>query len=466
MSIIIKSGDSANTANVTADGELQVRLCADPESAGFVRLAGVLYGGDEGEDIQVGEDGHLLVGQESLLFYDQVEGASINSNQWQTSTSGSMAVAQSAGLITLNSGSTTTASQYAILQSIKHLPFTGRYPIRLDVAASFSTAGAANVNMEFGIGALSGAADPTDGVFIRAAPDGTLYVVINDGGAETTHALTFGEDPFVAGQIAQWSIIIDNDDVHIMFEGDMVCSMQIPANRPFITAAGRLPIVARVETGASAPAAAPQLKIGAVVAAQLVLNQNRPWETQLASMGRGSHQNPATYGQTANHANSTNPASATLSNTAAGYASLGGRYQFVAPASASTDFALFAFQVPTGYQLYVYGVSISAVNTGAAVATTPTIMEWSLGVNASALSLATGDSGTTAWAPRRIPLGLQSFLVGAAVGAQADDVDRDFPVPYVVDSGRYLHIILQVPIGTATVSQIIRGTVTVHGFFE
>ena len=38
--------------------------------------------------------------------------------------------------------------------------------------------------------------------------------------------------------------------------------------------------------------------------------------------------------------------------------------------------------------------------------------------------------------------------------------------PLVVESGRFFHVILQVPVGTATASQIIRGVVQVTGRYE
>lgn len=64
------------------------------------------------------------------------------------------------------------------------------------------------------------------------------------------------------------------------------------------------------------------------------------------SMSAG--RNPFTGAQLENHTNSTAPTSATLSNTAAGYTTLGGRFQFAAVAGAATDYALFGFQVPAG----------------------------------------------------------------------------------------------------------------------
>jgi hypothetical protein len=169
--------------------------------------------------------------------------------------------------------------------------------------------------------------------------------------------------------------------------------------------------------------------------------------------------------QTANHANSTSPSSASLSNTAAGYTTLGGRWQFAAVASAATDFALFGYQVPAGWRLRIKAVAISTVNTGAAVATTATIMDWGLGINSTAVSLATSDSDP-AYGPRRIPLGIQAFLSGAAIGAVANDLWRTFDKPLIVKPLRFVHVILQMPLATNTGSQVIRGNVTFDAAFE
>jgi hypothetical protein len=210
--------------------------------------------------------------------------------------------------------------------------------------------------------------------------------------------------------------------------------------------------------------------VAAVTTYLTASNVNKTFAHQLAGGGRAAYQSPiTTYGQTANHANSTSPTSATLSNTAAGYTTLGGRYQFAAPVGAATDFALFGFQVPAGLQLYVTGIRISACNTVAAVATTATVLDWAIGANSSAVSLATADvlgPPPTAWGPRRIPLDTQGFIVGAAAGACAPTIVHTFSTPVVVDSARFFHVILQVPIGTATATEVIRGDVMVEGYFE
>jgi hypothetical protein len=62
---------------------------------------------------------------------------------------------------------------------------------------------------------------------------------------------------------------------------------------------------------------------------------------------------------------------------------------------------------------------------------------------------------------------MQGFVVGAAIGACAADIVRDLSqAPITVESGRFLHVIVQVPVGTATASQVIRGDVVVMGYFE
>jgi hypothetical protein len=174
---------------------------------------------------------------------------------------------------------------------------------------------------------------------------------------------------------------------------------------------------------------------------------------------RGSTCNPFTGVQLSNWTNSVAPTSATLSNTAAGYTTLGGLFQFAAVAGAVTDFAIFGFQVPTNSNLAITGIDIDTWNTGAAVATTPTLLMWGASVGSTAVSLATSTVS-------RIGLGSQSFPIGAAIGANAQRLSSTFQTPLYCPSGRFFHIILRIPVGTATASQIIQGMVTVNGYFE
>jgi hypothetical protein len=458
LSIILKSGSSTDTADVTPDNALKVAMDgADPDLAGYVKLLD-----SDGHPILTTENGALDVSVDSLVLYEQVDGSAVNTNLWTTSTSG-MTIAQANGFITLNSGSAVTANSYAILTSIKSVPLYGHLPLKVTLNISTPNLAQANATIEAGIGMVATTAAPTDGCFFRWNSSGDFKAVVNNGGAETT-------SPVLAAvpqnDVTLLDIVVVEDLVQFLVDDVLVAEISVPTAQAYPTAGGRLPVFLRVNTGGSPPAAAPVISLGQMVVVQQALNQVKPWCDVLAGLGRGAHQSPVTtFAQTANHANSTSPASATLSNTAAGYTTLGGRWQFAAPAGAATDFALFAYQVPAGYQLFIDSISISAINTGATVGTTATILDWSIAANASAVSLATADGAGT-WAPRRRPLGVQGFLVGDLIGKTANDIVRSFATPMVVDGGRFLHVIVQVPVGTATASQVIRGDVQIDGYFE
>lgn len=166
--------------------------------------------------------------------------------------------------------------------------------------------------------------------------------------------------------------------------------------------------------------------------------------------------------QLANFVNNTGPSSATLSNTAAGYTTLGGQFQFVPVTGAETDYALFGYQVPMTHRLWVKGISIAA-RVATAVAATLDTNEWGIGINSTAVSLATADSDP-AFGPRRIALGHHIFAASAAAGTTAADIVRQFLCPLRVEPSRFFHVILRRPTGATT--GLIRGDVAIDGFFE
>lgn len=462
LDTIIRDPSTGAGTGVSAGGELKIALPANPLTAGWVKIAG-----PSGAPLAITSTGHLIVGQDNLLFSDQVDGAVLNSNLWSSAVT-TFTITQASGLINLNAALSTAANGVAQVASVKQIPMYGGHAVAGAITAILNVGPQTNATVELGFGTATGTATPTDGAFFRWAPSGNFIGVLNYGGVETL------SDPITAPTVNEsheYIIVIDNDGAMFMIDGVRVASVTKPTAQPFPVSTTRMPVFARVFNGTSAPSTAPRLQIGQTIVVQTVLNQQRNWPTTLSSIGRGCYQSPVTtFAQTANHTNSTAPVAATLSNTAAGYTTLGGRFLFNAPAGAATDFALFGYQVPAGYQLFVTGIEIDAMNTGAAVATTPTILDWSAGVNSSGVSLATAD-GVGTWAPRRVPLGLQGFPLGAPngpaqIGDSATPISRRFDPPLVVDSARFLHVILSVPVGTATASQQIRGVVTINGYFE
>jgi hypothetical protein len=110
-----------------------------------------------------------------------------------------------------------------------------------------------------------------------------------------------------------------------------------------------------------------------------------------------------------------------------------------------------------GRRLVLRGVRIDAVNTGAAVATTATTIQWSLAFGHTAVSLATAE-GAAAKAPRRVALGIMTWPVGAAIGQapQGGAIDFDFgDAPIFVNPGEFIALVGKFIVGTATASQTI-----------
>jgi hypothetical protein len=210
----------------------------------------------------------------------------------------------------------------------------------------------------------------------------------------------------------------------------------------------------------SAPASAGQILVGEVSVWSLDSNHNMPWNAQLSENQQNAMLNPTAFTQSAQFANSTDPTSATLSNTTAGYTTLGGLYGFAAVANAVTDFVLFGYTVPAPYRLKVSGIHISMWNTGAANAATPaTTLLWGIGFNGATANLATGGH-------IRKALGMTSIPISAAIGAAGTDLGIIFPEPVICEPGLNLAIIMKVVAGAATASQVIRGLVDVKGVFE
>ncbi len=413
-------------------------------------------------------EGRVDTGRDTPLFADRFVGSAVAAhNKWNQSIL-TQTVTVGSGAITLNASAITTINTYSTLLTVPKFRGYVDGALVVRVRARPVNLPQTNALAEVGFGNALTNATPTDGAFFRWTASGGFECVANRGGAEQSTSMT----PPTANIYSNFTARVFADKIECIVETPsagtserVVVTLPSGATSAFNESpSGML----RVVNGASAPALAPQLLVGLFEVGKKVVDEARPVQSTAAYSGQSAAFLPTTGAQAPNHTNSTGPVSATLSNTAAGYTTLGGRYQFAAPAGAVTDFALFGFQVPTSYRFVVTGIAISACNTGAAVATTATSLEWSMGVGSTAVSLATADAiaATPTSAPRRVPLGKQSFAIGAAIEACTTDVVRQFISPIPVESGRFLHVILAVPVGTATASQVIRGTVTVDGYFE
>jgi hypothetical protein len=149
---------------------------------------------------------------------------------------------------------------------------------------------------------------------------------------------------------------------------------------------------------------------------------------------------------------------------------LGGWVQWAAaacPAAAAVCGEWPAFQVPTGRQLIITGVDITCFNQGAAVATTPTVFEWVLATNSSAVSMATEVEAAGVYEYEKTPIGVMTGAVGLALGGAFNEVHLDLGNrPKVVNSGRFVSIVNRGSLGTATASEIYQCRVSVSGYYR
>lgn len=410
--------------------------------------------------------GSVRPGFDTMLFHDDVEGTTINSQLW-TATATTFANAQSATTgIDMNSASGLAANSTAQLLSQRQFSKMQMTTLRMRIRTRVIPA--VNSLQEFGFGQPSGvvAQIPT-GAFWRYASGGSIIPVLAYNGSNVVQGTDIAPDIVAIGGSANyytWGIIVDDDNVLFTCQdvstGKLISeqTLQLPLAQPKIWSATHLPIFARNYVTTSAAPFAPRMYISDTMVTALDMVSNRPWAHQQAAIGSGAEVHPTTFAQTSQWANSAAPANATLSNTVAGYTTLGGLFNFAAPAGAATDYALFAFTVPAPYSFYCTGIYISSYNAGAAVATTATVLQWGVANNSAAVSLATTINRTA--------LCSQSYLVGAAIGQPSEDLDMNFEVPLRTDPGRLMHVIVRVPVGTATASQVISGSVTIRGYFE
>jgi hypothetical protein len=414
--------------------------------------------------------GNLLIGNYAAELIEAFEGATVNVQKW-TSTSTTFAPTQSTGNGYLfNPAASVAANAVSILQSQRLFYKFPRVPLQLKSRIRANIVTNSVMDLGFGIPTTTTLIVP-NGVAVRCV-NGLWSAVITSNSVELIAAnitdYATGLVQLNTGNLnAEFyvvDIILDDDNLVVTIQNTQTgvivgyAVLQVPLSALKMFAAAALPVYHRVYNSAVAPAQAPNLNIAEMQVLSLDMNVQMDASQVAGNLGLTAGRNPFTGAQLENHANSTAPVSATLSNTAAGYTTLGGRFQFAAVAGAVTDYALFAFTVPAGSKFLCEGIHIELYNTVVAVATTPTIFEWAIGFNSSALSLATANI-------IRRQIGCQNFQIGAGIGACATPLDMNFITPEVVESGRFVHIILNIPVGTATATEIFRGQISVKGRF-
>jgi hypothetical protein len=484
MSIIIKSGASSNTANVDANNNLQTNLPTTDTQAGFAAIlsekdAGDVTGSRTMVAIEGSEDYRLRVGQDQPLFQLSFEGTTIPQGHIQQNLT-TMTAAQASGYLGLNSGNATASGNAANVKTYRTFPLYAAYTVYLNMILREANDTATNAVSEWGFGYATSTTAPTDGVFFRRLSGGALRAVLAFNSSETEVTITTtnvpggdGTGSYSATERNHYLIEYTHNTCNFWINDTLVAAIPSPSTQPGPTSAWSQPVFARVYNSGVASAGR-RIELGCITVEQADMNSGKNWAHVMAGTGGGAYQNQpgSASGFTANWANSAAPASASLSNTTAGYTTLGGQYQFAASATNETDWALFGYTNPAGTStlpgktLYVTGIRIGEMCVTGAAGVNATMFFWAAAAGSTAVSLATTDAAATV-APRRVSLGSQCFLAAAAVGTQSPGFYVDFGnSPLVVPAGCFFHVIVKQLNGAATASLVWRGTVLVNGYFE
>ncbi len=480
MSVKIEDATSLGTGFCSVlNNSIQATGPQSASTAGFQMLGSEVNPAGVGvgrvvKEVEASEDYRLRTGLDCPVFDEKFLGSALSSFAWIQAVT-TQTVAVSGGACTLNASAITTLSTVSRVTSQQTISQKSGAPTYFSWDYLYPAAApVANTELEMGAVIHTGVAVPTDGAFLRYTTTGTVEFVICYNSSETSAVITAP-----TGLVDHRCLIAMFDDyVSLWIDDILVARIDTPSGRGSPVSAYALPLSFRFRNNSVAPSVAisPQIFAPAAQLGDTNVNVRTAAETSLLGGGMACQaQSGATQGSLANWANTAAPASATLSNTAGGYgtAVLGGQWQFAAVAGAETDYALFGFQVPVvaalqhNKKLVITGVKIDTINTVVAVATTATVLQWGLGFGSTAISLATAESVGTK-APRRVPVGIQTFPVGAAVGAAAEPINiQGGTCPLgVAMPGEFVHVILKMPIATATATEIFRGTVALFGYWE
>lgn len=470
---MINIGNSVeeNALGVNDDHEALVALTQTADKSGFATVASEKGVKPDGtriiKEVELSDDYRLRVEQDAILFTDYPTGTALNTSIWSTRVT-TQTVVVGSNRYELNSSGITTINTGSMLRTCRTFPWYKANALYVETALTWSLPPMANWFAEWGLfTATSAIAAITDGVFFRITAGQFRGVICNNS---IESYVDLGALPTEA-EVHDYVIEICQNTVYFWRDATLLGTIDVPATQFAPLGLAQCQYAVRTYNGAVIPASAIKLQVSAVQISNGGANFNRLWPTVRSGFGDGSYQIPtgAAAGQTANWTNSAAVAAiaaGSLTNVAASFTGLGGQFRFGAPAGADTDFHIMKYQVPVGKTLVVRGVSLDAFNQGAAVATTPTTIQWAVGVGSTADTLAGTEDAIGTKIRRIIPLGITSWLVGALIGQSAPTIYRNYDAPLVIHGGEHFSIIAKVILGTATASQEIRGQVMVNGYFE
>ncbi|PPD53659.1 MAG: hypothetical protein CTY12_04645 [Methylotenera sp.] len=473
----IEGNISGNIAEVDAAGDLFVTGPIDSDNAGYFMLAGELGSVDDPtgrltQPLRTSTQGRMTVGQPVLLLNEIFHNTAVNSAVFTTPTT-TMTITAAAGTLNLNASAITTLNTVARVSTYAYYPLQADFATYATWEMLLTRLPQTNNTVEAGLLVCTASTLPTDGAFFRYDSTGSLKAVLNNNGTEFTSAIL--PTPSV-GIMHKYKIIIENDRVLYYIDGALQAVLSPPNNLSMPCYTSALPFTIRIINGPSAPTLAQVVRVGyTYVGLQDAAGMGKSSQHLAAIQGRMSSQGQTghTMGSTALYTNSQAPgAGVAMTNTAAGPATgLGGQAAVLPTLAANTDGILFTYLNPIatsaipGKTLYITGIKLQGIVTTLLVGG-PVLYFYSLAYGHTAISLATTESAT-AKAPRRIPLGIETYAATAAVGTLGSQagVYMAFHSPIAINPGEYVQIVAK-NVDTVTTAGVITVLAAVDGFWE
>jgi hypothetical protein len=474
MGVRIKG--SSVQAEVGADGSLQTSGAPIESNGGFVNVSaqnddGTVTGVKYNKAIEVDEDYRLVTGQDQLLFNETFVGAAFNTGIW-TQILTTMTATVTSGFATLNAGLSTAISAVAQLRTYRHFPIYKQATLRAEMEVQFAQLPVTGNVCEWGLFLATTTTAPTDGAFFRLNASGQFYGVVNYNGSEVqSAALNFST---LVGTNNTHTFLIYGNSASVTFWIDniLVAEIENPAGNGSATASNNLPIAFRTYN-TSATASAQVMKVGMISVQVDGPIFQQPVGHWLSGMGGHATQGQTggTIGSTAIYTNTAAAAAAALTNTTAAAANtgLGGIVNVLPTLTAGTDGILYSYQAPLGTaalpgkSLYVTGISLDSLVT-TVFAGGPVYYAVGIAYGHNAVSLATTETATTK-APRRLTLGLQTFIITAPVGTVGQRLTDDYTVaPIVVQPGEFFQVVVR-NLGTVTTTGAVTFICSVTGYW-
>lgn len=486
-------GYSGTVADVNASHQLkvvpEVNASANPGNVGSVKAFnenddGSITGTPYLKSPETSADYRQRVGIDTVLKSYSFNGTAQDTANWKCLFATMTATQPGSGTLNLGTVQGTANGHGVAIQSFQYFPLIGTAPLWIEVTfGSFTAQMISNEVFACGLGIPTAAALPTDGVWLELTTGGLICRTRFNNSDNVSGVLCPLSD-FTVGSTFKLSLMVGEEEIEIWRNDFLLGEVEIPVSngQPFQTTA--LPVFAQKYcTGTVSNTNT--MRISDITVSLADIGSNILWSHQMAMQGLSGYQLPPggaiggaqfigtwTTGSTPQTATA-----AAGSNTTPAITTLGGLAAINAAAGAATDFDIMGWTNPAGGinqtpRTYILtGIKISTINLGAAVATTPTTILWTIGFGSTVATLNQAESASfannTAKATRRVQIGYQSAPIGAVIGAKYDsDLFLDLTHgPICVNPGELLHLIAKIVVGTATASQTIHTCITPIGYF-